>query len=63
MREVHLERGSNNRETKADAESEVLAQLEKYIKNLQQGTHRGRRGSAGKRRRSTSNRGTGKDGC
>ena len=51
VREVYLERGGNK--TKADAESEVLAQLEKYIKNVQQDTHRGRRLSAGKRRRST----------
>ena len=40
--EVHLEKESHNKETKPEAGSDIIAQLEKFEKNLQQGSRKGR---------------------
>lgn len=64
VREVHLEKEGHSKEAKSDVGSEIMAQLEKYVKSLQQGTRKGKnRRFARKRRRSTNDGATGKDGC
>ena len=60
VREVYLEKESH-KETKPEAGSDIIAQLEKFVKNLQQGSRKGRnRRSAG---RSASDTVAGKGGC
>ena len=63
VREVHLEKESRNKETKPEAGSDIIAQLEKFVKNLQQGSRKGRNRRSAGRRRSASDAVAGKDGC
>ena len=48
VREVHFETGSQNKEMGGGPESNILAQLEQYMKSLQRGTQRGRRQTMGR---------------
>ena len=64
VREVHLERGDGSKGAKSHAGSHIISQLERYMKNIQQGTQRGRnRRSTGRGRRANSDETTRKDGC
>ena len=64
VREVHLKKESRNEEVKSDGGSDIIAQLEKFVKNLQQSPRKGKnRRSTGKRRRSANDAAAGKDGC
>ena len=64
VREVHLEREDGRWGAKSHAGSDIIALLERYMKNIQQGARRGRnRQSTGRGRRANSDGTTRKDGC